>query len=433
MAHSIRVPFGRATRAVPLAVLLVGLVGLVACGENPYKESPKKCKLACGDDAGVQGADPTPRKTQPVPLSINFWDANTTRSSLEEKALLTLLQTNPFTEIARSLLQEAEAVKTARALARKAKSDAEKCHVEKFAAATRISSGRAMLAADYGRCVPLASLSATQNQKQGYTGADPRRVRVTEYEIGFQATLPAAQALVAAKRSLVTPARVQDWLAAFPFVGIRPEDVTRGPDGAFSTLAFDFQTAFLSAFEVYQSRKLAGAVRSFQARGGGYSPVSASAAGLRSDDSGDNAESTDAQVAGDSPGSLRVTFLDDGETLRIDGSVYVVGGRIVNPEGAQPYRGEEVSGSTAEFVFDAFTLKGSDLVVDATLGFRQNAVLGGAYYVFVNDNLDPRSKARQAGTSVWQFKAKDEKCLLDVGRVYGQDDIRPAGGHSLCQ
>lgn len=411
---------------------------MAGCGSNPYKESEKTCKLNCENDADATVNDVVPRRTQAVPLSVNFWDANTARTSPaptgDEKSLVAILQTNPFELLESALESERQTLAQAAAAKTNAKTNSNskttdkirtelnRCLVAKTEApssAVAGNDGRVTVTSDYGRCVPLAAPTKAKNDQEGIEEGSRERYFVNEYEGAFRATLPSASLLTEDARALVMPRNALQWASGFPFRGLRASDVERREDGSYPALPFDFQSVFTKGTQALRRQKLLGATREFTMTGVGYSPLGV----------GTPAEQS----------ALRAQFTEEGEKLVLLGSLYAAQGQVLNPESSQPYRGEKAAGKTVEFVFAGFTLKGDDLTLDARLGFRPDVELEGSYYIFVNNNFDPKNKTPQENATLWKVTARPATearpkttCEVDVVQIIPGQGERAVGGFSLC-
>ena len=412
------------------AISVATFLSLTGCGSNPYKEAEKTCKVNCEKGADATASDVVPRRSQPVPLSVNFWDANTARTSPartgDEKTLEGILQSNPFAVLRSALESERQSLVQAAAAkankSEKAKTELARCLIAKTEGATTAvagSDGRVTVASDYGRCVPLSAPSNAKNAQEGIEEGARERYVVNEYEGAFRATLPSSALLVEEARSAVLPKSAIAWASGFPFRGLKPADVARREDGTFPALPFEFQSVFTKGTQARRQQKILGATREFSMTGAGYSPLEA----------GVPAEQ----------GPLRAQFDDDGASLVLLGSLYVAQGQVLNPEVSQPYRGEKTAGKTVEFVFAGFTLKGDDLTLDSSLGFRPDVEIAGSYYIFVNSNFDPKNKTPQKNGSIWKVTARPATetrpkatCEVDVAEVIPGQGERAVGGFSLC-
>lgn len=349
----------RAARFACILATILGAASLAGCGANPYADGGKKCKLACEDDTTAKSSE-GPRKTQPVPLGLAFWDENVERTPVDTNGLADLLDINPFFLVEGALLRERQAAQQAAKLAGKETTDAARCHVAAFAKPA-VTEGEAWrVSADYGRCVPLSALSAALNQKAGIAQNAVERWKMGQWEAAVSATLPPVGAVTEEAAALVQPASAVGWLDAFPFVPLRASQVRRDAEGVYAPLPFTFLAASMETREAWRGQERLQSVRKSRVNGAGSGAPAAVA-------------------------PLVATFSDEGGTLTLSGSITSALGNVTDPRDDSDYRGRGRTGLSLEFQFVDFALRGADIALDTRLGFRSDLILDGIIFVFVND------------------------------------------------
>ena len=383
---------------------------LSSCGmiDNPYKSRAKKCKVNCEPKSSDLTGD-EPRNSPAFDFNVVALSDKTIRSAIStttdkngDNPLLSLISRTPAFYTRPLLESTATSVAQANQLVAKiANNDPDlgglsvdaKCVEAAFSKAPTTEGSAKMYVADYGRCVLLKKKTqlflADKTNASRYKGAG-----YLENEGGFLFVAEGDVSMKDGSDVVAGAANALELGKVFPFRSLAAKDLTEGSvakiklhvsNGDVSRLVVQRQSGEYSDQRVWEMKTL------------GTNPQK----------------------------KLELELSPAAGTLILNGSVNFLKGIALNPLKDDEFVGDTSkgganSGLSVEYIFSNFVITHPNLVLDGNLGFTNDAVYEGSYYMRLNavPNGDPQELEGTANdTFVFRFEGQRKACELKLFAV----------------
>lgn len=379
----------RAFVLLPAAFLLSG------CGFlDVYKKQEKRCKAFCNEDSNKAEEDP------PFNFDLGYWNQTTPRSKLDPNTeLVPLLRSNPMKLLANALKTVSDDIGEANQAIGKTPATAQtECLKEVFTSPFKNSESRSEGSLDYGRCVDLRKLEERLNANRN--SSTDGKVRVIELDSALHLISLGRLPLAGGGDAMQDADSGLNLVKVLPFRSIKAAD--------------------LSAPSETQNLKF------LLVRG----TVQGTALG-KTGTAGVLKKSWGLLYAGlDENQPLQVDWKPEQNNVKITGSLATLSAAFQRTTTQTQWDG---FGYSREFIFTNFSFSAPQLEMNSQLGWSDQAVMNGSYFLRINGDL---VEAGGQQSKLFHMKASGRACTLDVGLVTGFQGETPIeqslGQISIC-
>ncbi|MEN9808477.1 MAG: hypothetical protein RLZZ488_44 [Pseudomonadota bacterium] len=379
----------RALFLLPAALLLGG------CGFlDVYKKQEKRCKAFCDADSTKPEEDP------PFNFDIGYWNQTTPRSQLDPNTeLVPLLRSNPMKLLANALKTVSEDLGEAKqAIGKTPATTQTECLKEVFTSPFKNTEGRSEGSLDYGRCVDLRKLEERLNSSRN--SSTDGKIKVIELDSALHLISLGRLPLAAGGDAMQDAGSGLDLANVLPFRSVKAADV-----------ASPNETQNLKFLLVR------GSVQGTALEKAGTAGILKKSWGLL--------------YAGlDENQPLQVDWQPAQNNVKISGSMATLSAAFQRATTQTQWDG---FGYSREFIFANFSFSAPQLELNSQLGWSDQAVMNGSYYLRINGDL---VEAGGQQSKLFHMKASGRACMLDVGLVTGFQGETPVeqslGQISIC-
>lgn len=378
-----------ASLLLPAAFLLSG------CGFlDVYKKQEKRCKAFCNEEANKREEDP------PFNFDLGYWNQTTPRSQLDPNTeLVPLLRSNPMKLLANALKTVSDDLAEAKqAIGKTPTTEQTECLKEVFTSQFKNTDARSEGSLDYGRCVDLRKLEERLNANRN-TATDGK-VRVIELDSALHLISLGRLPLSSGADAMQDAGSGLDLASVLPFRSVKAADV-----------ATPNETQNLKFLLVR------GTVQGTALEKVGTAGVLKKSWGLL--------------YAGlDENQPLQVDWQPAQNYVKLNGSLATLSAAFQRTTTQTQWDG---FGYSREFIFTNFSFTAPQLELNSQLGWSDQAVMNGSYFLRINGDL---VGAGGEQSKLFHMKASGRACTLDVGLVTGFQGETPVeqslGQISIC-
>jgi hypothetical protein len=372
-------------KAPAFCLFLFSLLAATAgCGlTDVYKPQDKRCKTFCDDD------NSSAKKDVPFNFSLEYWNKLTPRSTLDTNTeLAPLLRSNPFKLLANALKTTSEDIQEAKQSIASGTSNAQiECLKKVFTAPLTKATDRSEAVLDYGSCVDLAKLEERLNANRNT--AKDGRLKVLELDSALQLTSEGDLQLTSGGDGLHDANTGIELASVLPFRSLRAQDLA--------------QPEVKKVFKLHIVR---GSMQGTALEKIGTATVLKKSWGLL-------------YTGLDDSQKLQVEWTANQNTVRLLGSLATLSASFQRPTTTTQW---DAFGYSREFIFTDFTLTGADLEMNSQLGWNEQTIMNGSYFLRVNGDL---VEAGGQQSKLFHMKALGRSCVLDIGLVTGFENQTP--------